>query len=175
MRKVIIASKNPVKINAVEIAFNKMFPDENFEFEGASVPSEVSDQPFDNQETMQGAFNRANNASKTVNQADFWVGIEGGIQKSVKEMEAFAWIVIKSKDGLGKARTGTFFLPKKVVELIEQGKELGEADDIVFGHVNSKQKDGAVGILTGNVIDRAQFYTDAIILALISFKNPDHY
>ena len=38
-KKVIIASKNPVKINAVKIGFEKMFPLEKFEFKGVSVPS----------------------------------------------------------------------------------------------------------------------------------------
>ena len=62
-----------------------------------------------------------------------------------------------------------------VVDLINQGKELGEADDIVFGHSNSKQKNGAVGILTGNLIDRTQFYVEAMILALIPFLNKEIY
>jgi non-canonical (house-cleaning) NTP pyrophosphatase len=48
---------------------------------------------------------------------------------------------------------------------------LGEADDIVFGRSNSKQDNGAVGLLTDNVIDRAQLYEHAMILALIPFKN----
>ena len=61
------------------------------------------------------------------------------------------------------------------MELINQGKELGEADDIVFGQSNSKQKNGAVGILTNNIIDRTQFYVEAMVLALIPFLNEDIY
>ena len=175
MKKVIITSKNPVKMNAVKIGFEKMFPSEKFEFEGVSVPSGVKDQPIDNQETMTGAINRAENAKADFPNADFWVGIEGGIEKIDSEMEAFAWVVVKSNEISGKARTGTFFLPKKVVELIDAGKELGEADDIVFGHTNSKQKNGAVGILTGNIVVRTSYYTEAIILALIPFKNSEIY
>lgn len=174
-KKVIIASKNPVKINAVKIGFEKMFPLEKFEFEGVSVPSGVSDQPISNKETITGAVNRAGNAKAQSKNANFWVGIEGGIEKSNGEMGVFAWIVIKSKETSGKARTSTFFLPKKIVELIDAGKELGEADDIVFGGTNSKQKNGAVGILTGNVIVRTSYYTEAIILSLIPFKNPKIY
>lgn len=49
--------------------------------------------------------------------------------------------------------------------------ELGHADDQVFGRVNSKQESGSVGLLTDNVVDRAGFYTQAMILALIPFKN----
>jgi len=59
--------------------------------------------------------------------------------------------------------------------LIRQGKELGEADDIVFGRSNSKQENGAVGLLTDNAIDRAQLYEHAMILALIPFKNEALY
>ena len=85
-------------------------------------------------------------------------------------------MVVKSKDGkLGKARTGTFFLPEKVCQLIKDGKELGEADDIVFGRKNSKQKDGTVGALTKGLIDRTAFYEHAVILALIPYINPDLY
>jgi inosine/xanthosine triphosphatase len=175
MKKVIIASKNPVKIQAVKNGFEKMFPNQEFELIGVSVPSNVADQPFSNDETFLGAKNRADNASSEVKDADFYVGIEGGIEHIESEMEAFAWVVIKSAGKYGKARTGTFFLPKQVVELIKEGKELGEADDIVFKRNNSKQENGAVGILTGDVIDRTKYYTEAIILALIPFKNIDLY
>jgi non-canonical (house-cleaning) NTP pyrophosphatase len=58
---------------------------------------------------------------------------------------------------------------------IHRGRELGDADDIVFGKTNSKQENGAIGILTGDVVDRAQLYEHAVILALVRFKNPELY
>lgn len=175
MKKVIIASKNPVKIQAVKNGFGKMFPAQEFEFIGVSVPSNVADQPLSNNETFLGAKNRADNSSTEIKNADYYVGIEGGIEYFENEMEAFAWVVIKSADKYGKAKTATFFLPKEVVKLIQDGKELGEADDIVFKRQNSKQENGAVGILTGDVINRTSYYTEAVILALIAFKNVDLY
>lgn len=175
MKKVIIASNNPVKMNAVKTGFEKMFPNEMFVWESVSVHSGVADQPMSSQEALVGAENRARNAKSMFNGADYWVGIEGGVERIDHEMEAFAWVVVHSGDMKGKARTGTFFLPRKVVELISEGKELGEADDIVFGHANSKQKNGAVGILTGNVIDRTAFYAEAVVLSLIPFKNAEKY
>ncbi len=192
MKKIVVASKNPVKINATLSGFQKMFPGETFEIEGVSVPSGVGDQPKNDTEIFQGAWNRANNASEAIAGGDFWVGIEGGVDTfdpstqlragrlSVKEknddMEAFAWIIIKGKNGkFGKGRTGTFFLPPKVAELIRQGKELGEADDIVFQRKNSKQENGAVGILTGDVLNRTKYYAEAVIMALIPFKNEKLY
>ena len=176
MKKIVIASKNPVKINAALGAFQKMFPRETFEIEGVSVPSGVADQPKSDHETFTGAWNRAVHASMHQAAADFWVGMEGGIEDKNDEMGSFAWMVVKAKTGkFGKGRTGTFFLPPKVAELIKQGKELGEADDIVFGRTNSKQENGAIGILTHDMVDRTEYYTTAVMLALIPFKNEHLY
>ena len=176
MKKIIIASKNPVKINATLIGFQKMFPNEQFEIEGVSVSSGVNDQPKNDSETFSGAWDRADNACKEKPDADFCVGIEGGIEEKNSDMEAFAWVVIKARTGgFGKGRTSTFFLPPQIAELIKLGKELGEADDIVFGRTNSKQENGAVGILTDNVIDRTKYHTEAVVLALIPFKNKKLY
>lgn len=176
MKKVIVGSRNPVKLNAVKGAFEKMFINETFVIEGISVSSDVEDQPMDDSTTFKGAENRANNAMAQIPLADYWVGIEGGTEKTGKsEMQAFAWIVIKSRKYTGKGRTGTFFLPNEVVNLINEGKELGEADDIVFGQNNSKQKSGAVGLLTGNAISRTDLYSQGVVLALIPFKQKKHY
>ena len=177
MKIITIASQNPVKVQAALAGFQRMFPEQTFEAQAISAPSGVSDQPASDHETLQGALNRAQNARQMQPHSDYWVGIEGGIadEGPGKEMWAFAWIVIHSAERLGKGRTGTFILPPRVAELVRQGIELGAADDIVFRRSNSKQENGAVGILTGDVLDRAQFYEQAVILALVAFKNEELY
>jgi inosine/xanthosine triphosphatase len=175
MKKIVITSQNPVKIEATRLGFQSMFPEESFQIDSVSAPSGVRDQPMSNHETLLGAANRAKAAQQQYQQADFWVGIEGGVQADGKELEAFAWIVIRSDKFEGKSRTGTFFLPPRIAGLIQQGKELGEADDIVFNQSNSKQANGSIGILTGDVIDRTALYAHAVILALVPFKNPELY
>lgn len=175
MKKVVVASKNPVKIKAVKGGFARMFPEEEFEFEGVSAESGVSDQPMSDEETLMGAFNRVKNAKDIVYDVDFWVGIEGGLEKKNFGMEAFAWVVVESKDKVGRARSATFFVPEKVGKLVEEGMELGDADDVVFGRSNSKQKNGAVGLLTRNVITRTSYYEETVCLALIPFCNQDLY
>jgi inosine/xanthosine triphosphatase len=175
MKNITLASKNPVKIQATLDGFQRMFPSESYQVETVLVPSGVGEQPVSNQETLQGALNRANGAARLAPEADYWVGIEGGIEDYGTEMAAFAWIVVQSRDLCGKGRTGSFFLPGEVAELVRAGKELGEADDIVFQKSNSKQKDGAIGILTGNVVDRTSLYEQAVILALVPFNNPGLY
>lgn len=175
MPKVIIASTNPVKIDAARLGFEAMFAGEEFHFQGVDVPSGVSHQPMTDAETLTGARTRAGNAHTAHPGADFWVGIEGGVEDSVRGMHAFAWVVILGRDLTGEARTGTFQLPPEISRLVRQGVELGHADDLVFQRSNSKQKDGAIGILTDGLIDRTAYYVHAVLLALVPFKKPELY
>jgi len=175
MKRIVVASQNPVKLEAVLNGFCRMFPDEEFTVEPVSVPSGVSRQPMSSAETLQGAQNRAAEAARLAPEADYWAGVEGGCEELDGELSTFAWIVVQGQSHTGKSRTGSFFLPPEVTSLVHQGKELGEADDIFFKRFNSKQANGAVGILTDNVIDRALFYEHAVILALLPFKNPEIY
>jgi len=173
--RVVVASQNPVKLNAVRRGFQRMFPEQEFQVEPLGNVQGNTSQPQGDRQTLQYASDRAERAARLVSQADYWVGVEGGIEDQGLQMSAFAWIVVKTRDKIGEGRTGAFYLPQAVADLVRQGKELGEADDIVFGRTNSKQANGAIGILTGDVIDRAQLYEQAVIFALIPFKNPDLY
>src|SRR3989344_2344584 len=97
--QVIVASKNPVKLNAVREGFKKMFPDGMFDFDSVDAVSGVSDQPLSDEETYRGAWNRANYAAEIKKDAEYWVGIEGGLEEKNGEMEVFAWVVIRSREG----------------------------------------------------------------------------
>lgn len=152
-----------------------MFPHLDLEEIPVEVPSGVADQPRSDEETLTGTKNRVSNTSAAHPQADYWVGIEGGVEFLDEGLAAFAWVVIRAKGMEGKARSGAFFLPPAVQELIEKGVELGTADDIVFGHTNSKQAGGAIGLLTDNVVDRQQLYEQAVLLALVAFRNEKLY
>jgi inosine/xanthosine triphosphatase len=167
--KIVVASENPVKISAVKNGFRAFYHD--VEIESVLAGSGVSDQPLTDRETLIGARNRATEARKKIHDADFWVGIEGGVQSEENGLAAFAWIVIYGAGKKGEARTATFMLPDKVGHLVAGGLELGAANDLVFSESNSKQKNGAVGLLTHNEIDRAELYRHAVILALIPFVN----
>ena len=171
MEKIIVASKNPVKIEAALRGFRAMFPEQDFSVEGYSVPSGVSAQPMTSLETRQGALNRALAVRSKLQDAAYWVGIEGGVEEEDGELVVFAWVVVLSATVRGFSRTATFYLPQEITALIHQGVELGDADDQVFGRSNSKQQNGSVGILTGDAVTRLTYYEQATILALVPFKN----
>jgi inosine/xanthosine triphosphatase len=175
MSKIVVASTNPVKMAATQRGFLRMFPTGSFHFESMSVPSGVREQPLSSAETLQGAMQRTLAARTRMPEAAYWVGIEGGIETDLHGVSAFAWIVIRSSELIGQSRTGTFYLPPAVADLLRHGKELGEAGDIVFGTADSKRTGGAIGLLSGHALDRTQLYEQAVILALVPFKHIDLY
>ncbi|MBD3366150.1 inosine/xanthosine triphosphatase [candidate division WWE3 bacterium] len=174
--KVIVGSKNPVKLGAVVSAFEAMFPGISFEFEGVSVASGVSDQPMSEEETLEGAEIRARNARESSPEATYWVGVEGGLEKDSFGLRCFSWVVVLGNSScVGKGSSGSFYLPAKISSLIADGKTLGEADDLVFDRKDSSKKAGAIGLLTGGVINRETFYFPAVVRALIPHLNSDLY
>lgn len=175
MKKVAVGSKNPTKIEAVKLAFEAVWPDERWEVEGVDVDSGVSSQPMSARESFKGATNRAKRALKQFN-ADFGVGLEGGIQKIAGAWLEGGWIVIIDKNG--KKGMGTSILmnhPQKILDMINRGMELGEVTDLLFKRSNSKQAEGHFGIMTKNLITRTSGYRDGVITALVRFIHPDLY
>lgn len=173
---VIVGSRNPVKISCTASGFYEVFEDQSYLVEGLNVGSNVPDQPFGDKQTLQGATNRASNAKAVFPEADYWVGIEGGVEEIEQQLAAFAWVVVLDKNGKkGKAKTSLFFLPENVSKLVRKGMELGKANDKVFQTDNSKEDSGAVGILTKGALDRKEYYKQAVMLALIPFLNGNIY
>lgn len=171
VKKVVVASLNPAKINAVKSAFQSAFPQQAFEFIGVSVESEVDDQPMSNEETRDGALNRVRNAKISQPDADYYVGLEAGIEDNV----TFAWMIIESDTHRGESRSASLMLPPLVIEKLDHANELGDVMDEVFGTENIKQKGGAISLLTQDLLTRSSVYHQALILALIPFTNPEHF
>ncbi len=175
--KVLIGSQNPVKIAATKDAFSKYFG--NVEIVEIKVDPEVSPQPID-EETFDGARNRALSLKRLNEErdlgADFFVGIEGGIIKSYSKWFTFSVACVVNQDGkIGIGTSGFVELPKKVVEQILRGKELGKVIDELTGEKNLSQKKGAVGLFTKNIIDRKAFNAHAVVLALAPFLNKSFF
>ena len=168
--KIVVSSLNPVKVAAVREAFSAQFPENELDLQSVSVPSGVADQPMSDDETRRGAVNRAANARASVPEADFWVGLEGGLDLFDGKLMAFAWMAISGPRGfVSETRSATLPLPPAVQELVEKGLELGEANDRVFATVNSKQAGGAYGLLTDGRYTREDIYAQTLVLALVPF------
>lgn len=172
--KVLVASLNPVKVAAAKQAFAALFPDVAIAVSGIAVESGVSEQPRSDEETRLGARGRVENATRAQADADYWVGMEGGIQEFDGQLMAFAWMAVRGRGGdfISEARSATLPLPPAVRALIAEGLELGEANDRVFSTTNSKQQGGAYGLLTDGLYTRESVYLQTLVLALVPFVNP---
>jgi len=170
--KVVVASRNPVKIGAAREAFGTLFPDATLELIPVDIDSGAGDQPTSDDATRLGARTRALRAKDETPEADFWIGLEGGIEVVDEQLMAFAWMAVQGRSGgISEARSVTLPLPPAVKELVASGMELGEANDRVFSTVNSKQGGGAYGLLTDGLYTREGIYSQTLILALTPFVN----
>ena len=170
--KIAVGSKNPVKIEAVRLAFAKVWPDKKWEVVGVEVKSGVTDQPMSDKEGIMGAQNRAKRALEKL-RADYGVGLEGGLQKIGRRWFCCGWLAVVNKKGeVGLGSSARMVVPSAMIRLIKTGKELGEVEDKLFGKSNAKQAEGYFGLMTKNVLTRMQGYRDGVIVALARFIQP---
>lgn len=161
-------TRNPAKLAAVRQGFAGWLGD--LELHGAEVPSGVRPQPWGDEETQQGARNRALAALASVPGADFGIGLEGGVVELGGVIYACAWCAIAAPDGrISLASTARCPLPEPYADLLRQGWELGDVSDHLYGRKNTKLAEGAIGLLTRGAIDRAAFYAPAVTLAYTHF------
>lgn len=173
--RIAVGSTNPVKIEATKIAFKKVWPKEKWEVYGHKVPSDVADQPMNDLETITGAKNRAQRALE-INQDDFGVGIEGGLQQIGDDWFDCGWMVVINREGvIGIGSSARVSTPPKMMKEILAGKELGVVIDNFFQTTNAKQLQGHFGLMTNNAITRTSGYVDGIVMALARFMHPQLY
>ena len=174
MLKVAVGSTNPVKVGAVEEAFTKYFSE--LIVAGVPVVSGVAEQPRSEKETMVGARQRAQAALKQNTEAEYGVGLEGGVTEVEGKMFECAWVAIVNRQGTEGLAGGLYFeLPEKVAEKIRAGGELGPIMDEMTGEDNIKQKMGAIGMFTKGQLDRKQAYVQIVLSAFIKFVSPEWF
>ncbi len=176
--KFIVASSNPVKINAVKLAVAEHFPEAHVE--GLEAPSGVRPQPLSDEETMRGATNRAKAVRQlalqrqliTPTQPSLCIGLEGGVfhpefALDVQELWSTVWAVaLDEKDHLFQSNGARFPLPAHIATLLHQGQEMGPALGELLGDADARKKYGMIGYLTGHFTNRTQEYASIASLAI---------
>jgi len=175
--KVGVGTSNPVKFKAVKNVFSIFYP--SIQVLMISVESGVSRQPFGDHEIVKGAINRAKQVLKN-SDCDFGVGIESGLVGIPMLNGKYGlrqWCAIVDRKGkITLGAGGIFEAPSNIVErVLNFGEEVGEATDKIFGIKGSKRKEGLIGFLTRNVMDRTKLTEHAVILALVPRLNTKIY
>lgn len=183
----VVGSTNPVKVGAVEAAFTKYWPE--MVVKGVEVPSGVSAQPMSELETINGARQRAYKALESDPDAQYGVGLEGGVtelsptspnwsgvRSGKGKLFECAWVCIVDRENHEGLGGGLYFeLPPKIADKIRAGGELGPIMNEMTGEDNVKQKMGAIGIFTKGQLDRKQAYVQLVLSALIKFVSPEWF
>jgi len=172
--KIIVGSRNPVKINAVRNAMTRLFPEAEIDCLGEQAPSGVAEQPMTEQETRLGAINRVEFCQVNFD-ADYYVAMEGGVDNFEYGPATFAYVVIADKHKQSVGRSTNLPLPSVVFQALRSGEELGHVMDRLFNTRNIKQKGGAIGLLTNGIATRESIYTQALTLAFAPFLHGKLY
>lgn len=167
--RLLIASKNPVKIEAVQevIALYPEFCE--LAYESFETPSGVSNQPMSLEETVRGALNRARSIHQP---GDLSFGIESGImdvpytKTGVLDVCVCAiWDGNQPAIGLSCA----WECPEAVADAVKRGMNL--ADAAVHAGLTSNPKlgaaEGLIGIMTRGRMTRKDYTKQAVITAMI--------
>jgi inosine/xanthosine triphosphatase len=166
-----VGSANPSKVQPVKDVAKLIFG--SAEVLGVEVPSGVSDQPTTEQETIQGALERARGAMLS-GPADYAVGIEGGIGTVGGMWFGFQWVAVVDRDGrVGLACSARFPLPARVGQEVLGGREVSEVVDALAGTTRIGRGAGIMGLLTGGRVTRAGAIAQALHFAFRRFVGPE--
>ncbi|MEA3320816.1 MAG: DUF84 family protein [Bacillota bacterium] len=158
--KVVVGSRNPAKYEAVQGAIREL--EMEVETISLEVESGVSKQPMTDQETIEGALHRARGALKEIEDADFAIGLEGGVVLgSTPSLEVMVcnWGALVAKDGKEYIAGGARIpLPDAFKEEILAGKELGDIMDEYCQRKDIRKHEGALGIFTDGVVSRKEMF-----------------
>lgn len=160
--KVSVGSTNPIKIKAVKNAFN----DENLQIIPCQASSNVPQQPLSNEETLQGAMNRARDCLEKTD-STLGIGLEAGIVFINEHAYLCHWGAIVDR------YHNTFFsngplilLPKEFIQPLLEGQILEDIMHKAKGIEKLGTKQGAISIFTQNYLNREEVLTQ-LVKALI--------
>lgn len=132
--------------------------------------------PTSGSESLEGAKQRAKHAHELKPEADFCVGIEGGLLEVDDIVWELGWVAIEnSKDQIFTGISAGIEVKGKVLEAIRDGRELNDVLKEDFDIENAGGTNGFYGVATDDVITRQQGYEQAIIFALAPFKHPQYF
>ncbi|OCA92215.1 DUF84 family protein [Pseudobacillus wudalianchiensis] len=165
--KIAIGSLNRAKKLALEKAVEAAGL--QAEIESVSVPSNVSEQPFSDEETRQGAVNRAKNTLTEAN-ADIGIGLEGGVMETDAGLFLCNWGALAVKEQViitaGGAR---ILLPPTIAEQLRSGEELGPVMERFTARAEIRQHEGAIGVFTNGLVTRDEMFLHVAKLLLGQF------
>ncbi|MCK4832695.1 MAG: inosine/xanthosine triphosphatase [Anaerolineales bacterium] len=168
-----VGSENPVKLAAVRTTIARIWP--AAEVRGIAVPSGVSAMPMNDAECIAGARGRARAAVAALD-ANMGLGLEGGVQPADGQLFLTGWVVAVDRSGReGVGSAARLPLPPAVGAAVLAGRELGPLMDELTGRELTNHAEGAIGILTHQLMTRQLSFEAGVAYALVPWLNPELY
>lgn len=170
-----VGSTNPVKINGTRKAVHRY--NSTVQVVAFSAASGISNMPLSKEETRIGAKNRALDTLRQLlveypEEHCIGVGNEGGIAQVDGLWYLFGSTYATDGDLSSYGAETVVRLPDAFVHpILTEGIELGEVMDRYTGDHNTKQKGGAIAILTNNVVLREDLFYTGSVQALAPWFN----
>src|SRR5699024_9560597 len=138
--KITIGSNNPAKINAVQSVF------QSANIQTINASSSVSAQPFSDEETREGAVNRALECVRSKPES-VGIGLEGGVMYVEDRLYLCNWGALRDRKNRTYTASGArILLPEEVHQELCKGHELGDVMDWYAKKQEVRKNEGAIGI-----------------------------
>ena len=160
--EVAIGSTNSVKIQAVKNALNS----ESIRVVPCSALSKVRPQPLSDEETLQGAINRARDCLEKT-ESTLAIGLEAGIVFLNEQIYLCHWGAIVDRHQNTYFTNGPLILlPKEYAKDLIEGQNLEDIMHHSTGIENLGAKEGAIGVFTQKRLNREQVLTQMVKVLL---------
>lgn len=170
---VAVGSTSDSKLRTARAVFSRIDP--TARIVAVPVDSVVAAQPIGDAETIRGALHRARESRARID-ADYGVGIEGGVHPDEWGIWMCAWVAVEDREGRQGLGSGLRLrLPPWMAVRALAGEEVGDIVDSLMGHAEAHEVLGAIGLLTGGFVDRQAALEQALIAALAPFLSAEHY
>lgn len=145
-----LGSTNPVKLQAVKHVLT------DYQVVGMSVDSLVGNQPMNDEDTIKGAYNRAQQLPRD----GLRIGLEAGIMQHDQTFYLVNWGVLIDEENRVFYAGGTRIpLPSSVIQrVLHESKELANVMEEETKINGIKHKEGAIGYYTNSKVKREDIF-----------------
>jgi inosine/xanthosine triphosphatase len=186
MFKVFVGSTRRAKVDAAVAAIKAIgIIDERFRgalVQAVDVTEVAPTMPMTDLEILAGAHLRAQTliertAFSRDSEIPLAIGLEGGLDPLPGDSHRFVlktWAAVTDGERWGYGSGGAIVLPASITRQVLNGRELGDVIDEV-ARKTVRNTNGAWGVLTLDMIARADSFTFGLLAALAPFYNPALY
>ena len=165
--KIVVCSKNKAKNDAVENVIKDFI--ENCNFYSLETDSGVSETPIGDEEGITGCKNRIKDAISQIEDADFYIAMEGILTQTFDETFLCGWTVIYNNitKEYSYGCSAKVHVQKDIIKNLSKNERLS---DVVANYIGSSEEEvrnyGTNGMLTHGMYTRTDEFKDSVLCAI---------